>query len=84
MNHWHTQWLSHTIEVVSSTDPTLVGRHGVVVGESQRTITIQSESGVAILAKNVIDFTIDGSEPVVGRMVCQRTEDRVHKNYRRN
>lgn len=84
MQHWHTPWISHNLEVVSSSDPTLVGRAGVVVSESRRTITIQSEHGRAVLAKNVIDFTIDGSEPVIGKMVCQRAEDRVQKNYRRN
>ncbi|MBT4059162.1 MAG: ribonuclease P protein subunit [Euryarchaeota archaeon] len=84
MEHWHTSWLARTLKVVSSTDSTLVGRSGVVVNESRNTLTIEGENGLSTLAKNTIQFTIDGSEPVVGSMVCQRPEDRVQRKYRRN
>ncbi|HJM19287.1 MAG TPA: ribonuclease P protein subunit [Candidatus Thalassarchaeaceae archaeon] len=84
MEHWHTSWLSRRLTVVSSTDPTLVGRTGVVVDESRNMITISDEEGSSLLAKNTIDFTIDDSDTVVGNMVCQRPEDRVQKNYRRD
>tara|TARA_A100001037_G_C14933711_1_gene537202 strand:+ start:243 stop:455 length:213 start_codon:yes stop_codon:yes gene_type:complete len=70
--------------VVESSDPTLVGRRGVVLDESRNTIMIQESDKVTTLAKDVIRFTIDGSEPVVGSMVCQRPEDRVQRKYRRN
>ena len=84
MEHWHTSWLSRRLTVVSSTDPTLVGRTGIVVDESRNMITIADEVGSSLLAKNTIEFTIDDSAPVVGNMVCQRPEDRVQKNYRRD
>jgi RNase P/RNase MRP subunit p29 len=84
MEHWHTSWLARTLEVVSSTDPGLVGRTGVVVSESRNTLTIEELSGTSIFAKDTIQFTIDGSEPVVGSMVCQRPEDRVQRKYRGN
>lgn len=84
MEQWHTSWLSRTLEVVSSSDHTLVGQSGKVIEESRNMVTITSENGSMKMAKNTIQFTIDGSEPVVGKMVCQRPEDRVQKNYRRN
>ncbi len=84
MQHWHNSWISRSLTVVSSTDPTLVGRTGIVVDESRNMVTITGENGASLLAKNTIEFTIDGSEPVVGKMVCQRPEDRVQRNYRRD
>ena len=84
MEHWHTSWLSRSVTVVSSNDPSLVGRTGTVVNESRNMITIIDENGSSMLAKNTIDFSIDGSEPVVGKMVCQRPEDRVQRKYRRD
>ena len=84
MEHWHTSWLSRSLTVVSSNDPSLVGRTGTVVNESSNMITIIDENGSSMLAKNTIDFSIDGSEPVVGKMVCQRPEDRVQRKYRRD
>mgnify|MGYP001166290088 CR=1 FL=1 len=83
MQHWHNSWISRVLTVVSSTDPTLIGRSGIVVNESRNMITIAGDDGSSSLAKNTIEFTIDGSEPVVGKMVCQRPEDRVQRNYRR-
>ena len=84
MGHWHTSWLSRRLTVVSSTDPTLVGRTGIVVDESRNMVTIANEGGSSLLAKNTIEFTIDDSGPVMGNMVCQRPEDRVQRNYRRD
>ena len=84
MEHWHTSWLSRSLTVVSSNDPSLVGRTGTVVNESRNMITIIDENGSSMLAKNTIDFSIDGSEPVVGKMVCQRPEARVQRKYRRD
>ena len=40
MEHWHTSWLSRSLTVVSSNDPSLVGRSGTVVNESRNMITI--------------------------------------------
>ena len=84
METMHMSWLARSLTVVGSSDPTLVGRSGTVVEESRNMLTIQTDSGQQQLAKNVIQFTIDGSEPIDGSMVCQRPEDRVQRKYRRN
>ena len=57
----------------------------MVVGETpRRTIAIDVDE-IKTLAKNVIEFTLDNeSELIQGAMVCQRPEDRIHRNYRRN
>ena len=36
-------WLSRNLEVIDSTDPTLVGISGVVMDETKRTIIIQTQ-----------------------------------------
>lgn len=84
METMHLSWLARTLAVVSSPDPTLVGQSGLVVEESRNMLTIQNESGQQQLAKNVIQFTIDGGDTIDGKQVCQRPEDRVQRKYRRN
>jgi RNase P/RNase MRP subunit p29 len=63
----------------------LVGLSGTVVGETRRTIALDVGGETKTLAKNVIEFTLDNEEELIqGAMVCQRPEDRIHRNYRRN
>ena len=81
----HMPFLARTITVQASPDSELIGLSGTVVGETRRTIAVNVEGETKTLAKNVIDFTLDNEEEVIqGAMVCQRPEDRIHRNYRRN
>ena len=81
----HMPFLSRNLTVKASSDAGLVGMSGIVVGETRRTIALDVGSETKTLAKNVIDFTLDNEdEPIQGTMVCQRPEDRIHRNYRRN
>ena len=76
--------LGHNLNVVSSTDPTLVGRNGAVVSETMRTIVIEQQGRRSRLAKDVIRFTIDDSDAVIdGSHIGQRPEDRIHRRYRK-
>ena len=75
-------WISHEIEVLGSTDPTLVGITGKVVDETRRTIEVRTPKGVLILAKDTINFRI-GEEEIEGQYVGQRPEERIGKRYRR-
>lgn len=76
--------LGHDLNVVSSSDPTLVGRNGVVVAETMRTIVIEQQGRRSRLAKDVIRFTIDDSDAVIdGSQIGQRPEDRIHRRYRK-
>ena len=68
-------WISHTLSVVNSDDPTLIGVSGTVLDETKKTILIRTESGDLTLAKEVITFTIDSGEAIDGSRVTQRTED---------
>ena len=43
MNVYNNNWLGKTLNVISSLDNTLVGRQGMVVDESQKTITIKED-----------------------------------------
>ena len=81
----HMPFLARNLTVKASPDAQLVGLSGMVVGETRRTIAIDVNGETKTLAKNVIEFTLDNeSDLIQGAMVCQRPEDRIHRNYRRN
>lgn len=83
MNVYNNNWLGKTLNVISSLDNTLVGRQGMVVDESQKTITIKEDGKMVKLGKASIKFTITDSDVVIdGAMVGQRPENRVHRKYR--
>ncbi len=75
----HMPWLDRMLNVLESSDPTLVGAIGPVLAETRRTITIQDAVGRRTLPKDVIRFQIDGEPPIDGKSVCQRPEDRIHR-----
>ena len=81
----HMPFLARNLTVKASPDAHLVGLSGTVVGETRRTIALDVGGETKTLAKNVIEFTLDNEgELIRGAMVCQRPEDRIHRNYRRN
>jgi len=74
-------WISHNLTVLESNDPSLVGVSGTVVEETKRTIIIRTESREVALAKDIIKFTIDSGEPIIGSLVTQRAEERIGRRY---
>ena len=82
MEFMHLPWLSHNLRVVSSNDPSLEGIEGRVLDETRRTVVVQNGEREVRLPKSVIRFSIDGSEAIDGRSVCQRPEIRIHMNWR--
>ena len=76
-------WLSRNLEVIDSTDPTLIGVAGVVMDETKRTIIIQTSNNEITMAKDTIRFTIE-EEEINGSKVGQRPEERIGKRYRRS
>ena len=59
------------LEVIDSTDPTLIGISGVVMDETKRTIIIQTNDNEITMAKDTIRFTIEDEE-IIGSKVGQR------------
>jgi RNase P/RNase MRP subunit p29 len=81
----HMPFLARNLTVKGSPDADLIGLSGTVVGETRRTIALDVGGETKMLAKNVIEFVLDNEEVLIqGAMVCQRPEDRIHRNYRRN
>ena len=76
-------WLSRNLEVIDSTDPTLIGVTGVVMDETKRTIIVQTSDNEITMAKDTIRFTIEDEE-INGSAVGQRPEERIGKRYRRS
>ena len=74
-------WLSRHLEVIDSTDPTLVGVSGMVLDETRRTIRVQTSNNQITMAKDIIRFKIEDQE-IDGSTVGQRPEVRIGKAYR--
>jgi len=68
-------------EVISSTDPTLLGLSGKVVDETKNTLTIRTSSGDKKVPKGVAAFRFSsrsGSRVTIeGRYLVVRPEDRL-------
>jgi len=74
-------WISHNLTVLDSNDPSLVGVSGTVINETKRTIIVRTESREISLAKDVITFTVDSGDPIIGSRVTQRAEERIGRRY---
>ena len=81
----HMPWLGRKLEVIASSDPTYVGRSGLVIDETQRTIVLMNAQGEITLPKNEIQCTFEDCNTVIdGKGVQQRAEDRIHRRYKRS
>lgn len=79
----HMPWIGRELEVIGSFDPTYLGRKGLVIEETQRTLIINEEGRNICLPKQEINFKIDCEDIVIkGSFVLQRSEDRIHRKYR--
>jgi len=77
-------WLAKTLQVVESSDPSLLGLEGTVLEETKNMIVLRSNAGDKMVSKSAIKFTIDDSEAIDGQGVKQRPENRIHMNWRMN
>ena len=83
MTEMNKTWIGQLLTVVSSTDPTLVGRSGNVIDETQKTVTIIENGHERLLGKASIEFTLnDGTTVLTGASLRQRPEDRMRRNYK--
>ena len=78
----HLPWLYRNLRVVSSNHHSIEGVEGRDLDETRRTLVVQNGEREVRLPKSVIRFSIDGSEAIDGRSVCQRPENRIHMNWR--
>jgi len=76
-------WIGRGIVVTSSPDAALIGRTGLVVDETRETITVLEKDREVIFGKNSIEFKIGDSDVIIdGKLVRQRSEDRIYRNKR--
>lgn len=84
MTTYNESWLGKSIHIVGSSDPTLIGRQGIVEDETKRTIRINESGRTITLGKSSISFSINGEATIIdGAKVNQRPEDRIHRKYRK-
>jgi len=86
-NSQNLPWLGRQLTVVESTDSSLLGRSGLVVDETMRTVAIDevgSENRIT-LAKAAIKFQLDDEEFVIdGGQMEIRPEDRINRRFKNN
>ena len=84
MDEHNKTWIGRSLSITSSTDPTLVGRKGIVVNETRNTLALLEGAQRTVLNKTSIAFTVDNSDVVIqGALGGQRPEDRIHRTYRK-
>jgi len=68
-------------EVISSTDPTVLGLNGTVVDETKNTLTIRTASGDKKVPKGIAVFRFSSTSgkraTIEGRSLVMRPEDRL-------
>lgn len=74
-NVWKGELIGSNIEVVSSTNKTLIGLKGKIIDETKNTITL--DNGKKMLKSHII-FKIK-NEIVDGKTIQKRPEDRIKK-----
>lgn len=77
-------WIGRHLEIVDATDPTLIGRQGLVLDETQRTLNVLEGDRTVRLGKAGLTFTLDGGRPLEGSHLQQRAEDRINRKHGRN
>ncbi len=75
VNSWKKELIGSNIEVVSSSNKTLVGLKGKIVEETKNTITL--DNGKKLL-KSHIKIKI-GNDIIEGKNIKKRPEDRIKK-----
>lgn len=79
-NFLQHEWIGLKVEVIKSNDPTLKGKKGVVMDETQNTLVIKEEELKMIPKKNVtFSVTLPSGEEVKveGEKLIARPEDRI-------
>ncbi|MFH1445398.1 MAG: ribonuclease P protein component 1 [Nanoarchaeota archaeon] len=76
------------VEVVDSTDPSMVGLDGRVIDETRNTLIIEKEDGSAktIVKENcTLSFEYEAGKrvKVVGKLLVARSEDRIKKKLKK-
>ena len=76
-------WIARELVITSSNDESFIGRNGLVIDETRETITLLENNKQVIFGKSSIEFNIGGSDAtIVGKLVRQRSEDRIYRKIR--
>ena len=76
-------WISKNIEIIESSDPSLIGINGIILDETSRTLVIKLQNRRITVAKDVVKIKIENHD-IVGRNVTQKPENRINRRYRRD
>ena len=78
-------WISKNIEIIDSSDPSLIGIKGIILDETSRTLAIKSQNRRLIVPKDVVKMKIASFSrqmfivgPVYGQ-ASQRCQDDLYE-----
>ena len=84
MDEHNQSWIGRSLSVTSSTDPTLVGRKGIVVNETRNTIALLEGAQRTVLNTTSIVLTVCNRAVVLPTtMWGPRPEYRIHRTARK-
>jgi len=75
-------FIGKELEVVNSTNSSLIGKKGLIVNETQFTFNIETNDGVKTIVKTTSEFLINGNK-VSGREIIQRPHERLKQKWKR-
>ncbi len=74
----HAEWIGKHAKVSASRNPSLVGLEGIIIDETQNTVSIETTRGVKHVPKKDTTFEIEG-QPVQGNEVLVSPEERIKR-----
>lgn len=75
------QLLGKTIEIVDSTNKSLIGLRGVVIDDTKDSLLLNTTRGEKRVVKHTITFTLDG-ETIAGNAISQKPQDRLKLKWK--
>jgi ribonuclease P protein subunit POP4 len=76
------------LHIVESTDPNLVCKRGVILGESKKMIHFRTDQGELRVSKNISVFDVTLPDGIMvrinGSVLLGRPEDRIKKRFNRS
>lgn len=82
-NAYFYEYIGKEVEVLFSSNASVVGMKGIVADESKNTITIKKGNASKIIPKSTSSLLIsgkDGSFAINGKYICLRPEDRLKEH----
>ena len=72
-----TELIGECVEVIDSTNKSIIGIRGSVIDETKNTLIIDADGRVVTLIKSHITFRLDNGKTIQGNTITKRSSDRI-------